>query len=80
MTSEDKDLARQLAFDKLNNKTIEQEYFETWSFYMFLLAKETGYIIDENTNMVIVFDMIDNLQSYINFKGEESNKTLNHGD
>lgn len=60
--------------NKLLNKETEVGWYEVMSYKMFLLAKETGIVITHNTNMVVVFDMLDNLDSYINHQNDESNK------
>lgn len=77
VTEEDLQLARRIKIENSTNTDSELEYYSNMSFRMFLLAQETGIVVTENTNMIIVFDLLDNLESYINYKAEEQNKTLN---
>jgi len=43
------------------------------SFKLFLLAKETGITVKPDTNMIVVFDLLDNLDSYLESLEEEYN-------
>ena len=75
MTEEDKALARSLAMKHISTKSVEQQWLETMSFKMFMLAKETGIIVTPETNMIVVFDMLDNLDSYIEENNAQSKRT-----
>jgi hypothetical protein len=74
VTDEDKLLARQLAIKHVSTKYVEQQWLENMSFQMFMLAKETGITVTPETNMIVVFDMLDNLNSYIDESNVQTKK------